>query len=132
MFVPKTSPAPTPTAAAAPPQHFAPAPQQMQQIPQPAAPAPPPPPPALTGPLANINIMNVDTSQVEPALRPVVKSLGGLFSYCAATARVSPASQAPGKKREMEDNSKRLGQLFWKLNSRCGGPSAWLPKCISL
>ncbi|KAK9829183.1 hypothetical protein WJX72_004364 [[Myrmecia] bisecta] len=118
MFVPKTSPAPTPTAAAAPPQHFAPAPQQMQQIPQPAAPAPPPPPPVPTGPPANINITNVDTSQVEPALRAVVKSLGGLFSYCAG----APASQAPGKKREMEDNSKRLGQLFWKLNSRDVSP----------
>jgi protein transport protein SEC31 len=44
-------------------------------------------------------------------MQPVVKALRGLFDVCSAAV-----ASAPGKKREMEDNSKRLGGLFWRLN----------------
>lgn len=37
-------------------------------------------------------------------------SLGGLFQACGA------AAGQPGRKREMDDNSKRLAALFWRLN----------------
>lgn len=31
---------------------------------------------------------------------------------------MAPAAAAGPKKKEMDDNSKRLGQLFWKLNAQ--------------
>ena len=37
-------------------------------------------------------------------------SLGALYQACAHTA------SQPGRKREMDDNSKRLGGLFWRLS----------------
>ena len=42
--------------------------------------------------------------------KPIVASLGALYAACV------PAAQQPGRKREMDDNSKRLGGLFWRLN----------------
>lgn len=71
----------------------------------------PAPAPVPTGPPANLNLDNVDTSAVQEGLKPVVTSLTNLFRACAANA------QAGAKKRESDDNSKRLAQLFYKLNA---------------
>jgi len=43
--------------------------------------------------------------------KPIVTSLGSLYAACV------PAALQPGRKREMDDNSKRLGGLFWRLNN---------------
>lgn len=83
---------------------------------QPQAAAPPPQPaapPAPTGPPSNVNIVNVDTSQVAPQAKPLIDGLRALHQACAT----APQMQAASKKREMDDNSKKLGQLFWKLNA---------------
>lgn len=48
--------------------------------------------------------------QVRAEWKPIVASLGGLFQACGA------AAGQPGRKREMDDNSKRLAALFWHLN----------------
>ena len=47
-----------------------------------------------------------------PDMQPAVASLRALFDACAAAA-----AGAPGKRREMDDNSRRLGALFWRLNA---------------
>jgi protein transport protein SEC31 len=57
--------------------------------------------------------MTVDTSKVPANMQPAVNSLRGLFDMCSK----APQMQAASKKRENEDNSKRLGQLLWKLNA---------------
>lgn len=44
-------------------------------------------------------------------LRPVVASLTNLYKVCEMGAGGHPA-----KKREVEDSSKKLGALFWKMN----------------
>lgn len=45
-------------------------------------------------------------------MQPVVASLMGLFSSCEAAAGAHP-----GKRREVDDASRRLGALLWKLNA---------------
>ncbi|KAG2498995.1 hypothetical protein HYH03_003181 [Edaphochlamys debaryana] len=69
--------------------------------------APPPPP----GPPANISVTTADTSNVAPELRPVIASLTNLYNTCM------PLANNPAKKREMDDNTKKIGQLFWRLNT---------------
>ncbi|GFR43886.1 hypothetical protein Agub_g5015 [Astrephomene gubernaculifera] len=94
----------------------APPPSAVQSVPsggmmaapvtqKPAAPAPPP------GPPANISVATADTSAVPAELQSVVASLKNLYNTCL------PLANNPAKKREMDDNTKKLGQLFWKLNS---------------
>jgi len=51
--------------------------------------------------------------QVSPQVKPLLDSLRTLYQTCAG----APQMQAPNKKREMDDNSKKMGQLFWKLNA---------------
>ena len=51
--------------------------------------------------------------QVSPQVKPLIDSLRALHQACAT----APQMQAPNKKREMDDNSKKMGQLFWKLNA---------------
>jgi hypothetical protein len=51
--------------------------------------------------------------QVAPEMQAVIYSLRGLVQACAAGL-----AGVPAKKREMEDNSKRVGGLFWRLNAR--------------
>ncbi|MEW5306110.1 MAG: hypothetical protein WDW36_008602 [Sanguina aurantia] len=70
-----------------------------------------PPPVQATGPPANISISTADTSAVPQTYQPIVSSLTNLFNSCV------PLANNPAKKREMDDNSKKLGQLFWKLNA---------------
>ncbi|KAG1669386.1 hypothetical protein FOA52_004037 [Chlamydomonas sp. UWO 241] len=91
--------------------------QQQQQ-----APAPPPPP---AGPPANATVLSVDTSAVGPEQRPIVATLTQLYDACV------PLASNPVKKREMEDNTKKLGQLFWRLNAGEVSASA-LPKLLQL
>ena len=52
-------------------------------------------------------------AQVAPEMQPVIVSLRGLVQACA-----TGLAGVPAKKREMEDNSKRVGGLFWRLNAR--------------
>lgn len=54
-------------------------------------------------------MQTVDTSATPQELKPIVDSLRKLFQHCMSIA-------PPAKKREMDDNSKRLGGLFWCLN----------------
>ncbi len=51
--------------------------------------------------------------QVSPQVKPLLDSLRTLYQTCAG----APQMQAPNKKREMDDNSKKMGQLLWKLNA---------------
>ncbi|KAG6544223.1 hypothetical protein Mapa_014326 [Marchantia paleacea] len=77
---------------------------QTTSTPSPAV-APTPPP----------TVQTVDTSSVSAELKPVVATLTRLFhetSEASGGARANPA-----KRREMENNSRRLGALFVKLNT---------------
>lgn len=60
--------------------------------------------------LLRVTVANV---QVSPQVKPLLDSLRTLYQTCAG----APQMQAPNKKREMDDNSKKMGQLFWKLNA---------------
>ncbi|KAJ9529449.1 hypothetical protein QJQ45_013699 [Haematococcus lacustris] len=83
------------------------------------------PPAAPTGPPPNITVATADTSAVPAEQRGAVTSLTNLFNSCM------PLATNPAKKREMDDNSKKLGQLFWRLNA--GDVSAGvLPKLLQL
>ncbi len=99
------------------PSTFAPAPPPMQQQPA-AAPPPPPAAPAKPQPPANCSVETVDTSKISPDLAPVAQSLRSLYDACAAAAAAHPA-----KRKEMDDSSRRLGVLLWKLNAAEVSPS---------
>ena len=136
MFLPQATAAPQPMAMVPKPAGFvpssasppppgmvrtvapqAPAQQVSQAAPAPAVPPPPSPPAAPVGVPANCTAETVDTSNVAPESRPVVASLLTLFGACAQAAGSNVQ-----KKREMDDNSKRLGGLLWKLNRRDVSP----------
>ncbi|KAL2461198.1 Protein transport protein SEC31B [Abeliophyllum distichum] len=80
------------------PTHHAP----VQRTGTPAAPPP--------------TVQTVDTSNVPAQLKPVIATLTRLFNETSAALGGPLANSA--KKREIEDNSKKLGSLFAKLN--CG------------
>ncbi|XP_066398211.1 protein transport protein SEC31 homolog B-like isoform X2 [Miscanthus floridulus] len=71
-----------------------------------AQPAPPAPPPT---------VQTADTTKVSAELRPVIGTLTRLFDETSKALGGSQATQA--KKREIEDNSRKIGALFSKLNS---------------
>ncbi|EFN56942.1 hypothetical protein CHLNCDRAFT_143487 [Chlorella variabilis] len=98
-FVPHQGPA-VPPGMAPPPARAGPTPTPIT--------APPPPPP---GPPANITLANADTSSVPAHLQPIVASLTNLYRMCEMAAGAHP-----GKKREVEDSSRKLGALFWRMN----------------
>lgn len=52
----------------------------------------------------------VDTTKISPDLAHIAQALRALYDACAAAS----ASQ-PAKRKEMDDSSKRLGVLLWKL-----------------
>ena len=54
-------------------------------------------------------------AQVPPEMQPVVASLRALVEACGAAMAAQPA-----KRREAEDNAKRVGGLFWRLNAGQG------------
>jgi protein transport protein SEC31 len=106
-------------AAASPPVAAAPARAFQPGMGAPApsvehTPPPPPPqaaPPPSNNPPANVAMDNVSTADVAPEARAVVQSLSAMYGAC-----LSAASGNASKKREMDDSSKRLGGLLWKLN----------------
>uniref|UniRef100_A0A0E0ANQ7 Sec16 Sec23-binding domain-containing protein n=1 Tax=Oryza glumipatula TaxID=40148 RepID=A0A0E0ANQ7_9ORYZ len=77
-------------------------PTQAQGQPQPVV-APPAPP---------ATVQTADTSKVSAELKPVIATLTRLFDE---TSKAMGGSQV--KKREIEDNSRKIGTLFAKLNS---------------
>ena len=89
-------------------------PQPVQQGFGQTAPAPAPAPaPAQAKPVkpvapANTNISNVDTSKISDDLKPAIASLTQLYQTCA--------QGHPARKKELDDVSKKLGVLFFKLN----------------
>jgi protein transport protein SEC31 len=131
--MPTPQAAPTPQAQAPPPTVYQPAQQQQQQhqmyggagvgsMGMMAAPTPmaaaPPAPPTPRGPPANITITTADTSSVPAELRPVATSLINLYQACESFAGSHPA-----KRRELDDASKKIGALLWKLNEGEISPS---------
>ncbi|KAJ8565513.1 hypothetical protein K7X08_008089 [Anisodus acutangulus] len=81
-----------------------PSPTQPSHAQPPAAPAAPPP-----------TVQTVDTSNVPAQQKPVIATLTRLFNETSEALGGTRAN--PSKKREIEDNSKKLGALFAKLNS---------------
>ncbi|OUZ99287.1 WD40 repeat [Macleaya cordata] len=81
-----------------------PSPTQPTQVV--AAPTPAAPPPT---------VQTVDTSKVPAHQKPVINTLTRLFME-SSEALGGPRAN-PAKKREIEDNSRKLGALFAKLNS---------------
>ncbi|XP_057748761.1 protein transport protein SEC31 homolog B [Arachis stenosperma] len=81
-----------------------PSPPHPQPVQPAAAPAAPPP-----------TVQTADTSKVPAHQMPIVTTLTRLFNETSEA--LGGARANPAKKREIEDNSKRLGGLFAKLNS---------------
>lgn len=81
-----------------------PSPTQQAPVQQAITPAAPPP-----------TIQTVDTSNVPAQQRPVVATLTRLFNETSEALGGSRAN--PAKKREIEDNSRKIGALLAKLNS---------------
>ncbi|KAL8098344.1 protein transport protein SEC31 homolog B-like isoform X2 [Apium graveolens] len=81
-------------------------PSHTQTPPAPAPVAPPAPP---------STVQTVDTSNVPGHQRPVITTLTRLFNETSEA--LGGARANPAKKREIEDNSKKFGSLFEKLNS---------------
>ncbi|KAL3622566.1 hypothetical protein CASFOL_033977 [Castilleja foliolosa] len=85
----------------------------VQQPPSPTQPAPVQPPAAPAAPPPTVQ--TVDTSNVPAQQRLVIATLTRLFNE--TTEALGGPRANPAKKREIEDNSKKLGTLFAKLNS---------------
>ncbi|XP_047947796.1 protein transport protein SEC31 homolog B isoform X3 [Salvia hispanica] len=85
-----------------PVQPSSPSPPVAMQLP--VTPAAPPP-----------TVQTADTSNVPAQQKPVIATLTRLFNETSEALGGSRAN--PAKKREIEDNSKKLGALFAKLNS---------------
>ncbi|VVB06729.1 unnamed protein product [Arabis nemorensis] len=83
-----------------------PASPPTQQAPSQAAPTPAAPPPT---------VQTADTSNVPANQKPVIATLTRLFNETSEA--LGGARAKPVKKREIEDNSVKLGALFVKLNS---------------
>lgn len=73
-----------------------------------------------------MTLESVSTADVVPDARPIVASLGRLYA-----ASVAAAAGNAAKKRELDDSSKKLGALFWRLNRRDVSPSV-LAKLLQL
>ena len=85
-------------------------PMQPQQAAAAAAPAPPPAP-VVPKPPANLSMANVETDKIAAEHQGIARSLKALFQQCEAAAGANPA-----RKKEVEDSSKRIAGLLWKLN----------------
>ena len=56
--------------------------------------------------------MSADTSKVSPQLGSVVNSLKALYQGAEAVVGAQPA-----RRRELDDASRKLGGLLWKMNA---------------
>ncbi|KAF5738393.1 Transducin family protein / WD-40 repeat family protein isoform 1 [Tripterygium wilfordii] len=81
-----------------------PSPTQTASVQPAVTPAAPPP-----------TVQTVDTSKVPAHQKPVISTLTRLFNETSEALGGSRAN--PAKKREIEDNSRKIGALFAKLNS---------------
>lgn len=93
-----------------PQQSFA-ATQPFQPTGQPSQPAPAPVPAKPVGPPTTIALMTADISKIPGNLIPVVNSFRSLYQSAEQFAATQPA-----RKRELDDASKKLGGLVWKIN----------------
>ncbi|KAH9709992.1 protein transport protein SEC31 [Citrus sinensis] len=82
---------------------------------QPASPQSAPVQPAVTPAAPPPTIQTVDASNVPAHQKPVINTLTRLFNETSEALGGSRAN--PAKKREIEDNSRKIGALFAKLNS---------------
>ncbi|WOK96042.1 hypothetical protein Cni_G04749 [Canna indica] len=90
---------------------------------QPSSPTKPPQPQSTAVPAAPPpTVQTADTSNVPAGLKPVVTTLTRLFNETSAALGGPNAN--PAKKREIEDNSRKIGALFSKLNSGDISPNA--------
>jgi len=71
--------------------------------------------PAVTPATPPPTVQTADTSNVPVQQRPVVATLVRLFNETSEALGGSHAN--PAKRREIEDNSRKIGALFAKLNS---------------
>ncbi|CAH8310208.1 unnamed protein product [Eruca vesicaria subsp. sativa] len=104
-FTPMSTPGVAPRSVMGSVQPASPPTQQaaMQAAPAPAPAAPPP------------TVQTADTSNVPAHQKPVIATLTRLFNETSEA--LGGARANPTKKREIEDNSKKLGALFVRLNS---------------
>ncbi|KAI3764275.1 hypothetical protein L2E82_14282 [Cichorium intybus] len=77
---------------------------------QPPSPSQPAAPPAAPPTVQTADVSNVPVQQ-----RPVIGTLTRLFNETSEA--LGGANAVPAKKREIDDNSKKIGALFAKLNS---------------
>ena len=82
--------------------------QVSQTVVQPSA---PPAPVIPSGPPPDTTLMNVGTEKIPAHLSGVVQSLKSLYQGAEAVVGGQPA-----RRRELEDASKKLGLLIWKMN----------------
>ncbi|KAJ0978840.1 hypothetical protein J5N97_014314 [Dioscorea zingiberensis] len=101
-FMPISNPGFVQRPGASPVQPSSPT-QPAQAQPVTARPTPPP------------TVQTADTSNVSADLRPVITTLTKL--YHETSEALGGARANPSKKREIEDNSRKIGSLFAKLNS---------------
>ncbi|KAJ0256748.1 WD40 repeat-containing protein [Hirschfeldia incana] len=78
-------------------------------------PSPPAPQPAPAPAAPPPTVQTADTSNVPAHQKPLIATLTRLFNETSEA--VGGARANPQKKREIEDNSKKLGALFVRLNS---------------
>lgn len=77
-------------------------------------------PPVSSLPASQPTVQTVDTSNVPGNLKPVIATLTRLYKETSDAIGGANAS----KKREIEDNSRKIGSLFAKLNSGDISPNA--------
>ena len=92
-------------------QSFSSMQQQFQPPAPPAQPTPAPVPAKPAGPPATIALMTADISKIPGNVVPVVNSLRSLYQAAEQFAATQPA-----RKRELDDASKKLGGLVWRMN----------------
>ena len=77
----------------------------------PSGPPAPAAPPKPAGPPADIALMTADISKIPGNLVPIVNSFRSLYQAGEQVAATQPA-----RKRELDDASKKLGGLVWRMN----------------
>lgn len=78
----------------------------------PSAPPPPAAPPARKGPPPGITVETSDLGRIPGDLSGPARSLVGLYQSLLPLAAANPI-----KRKEMEDNSKKLAILLWRMGN---------------